>query len=105
MIEEQKMIKVASASKTASVAGAIAHTMRESESGEVKVRAMGAGAVNQAIKAIALACKFLLDDDPPVSICCIPAFVDLELDGEEKTAIEMMLQRHEFVDSDDDLAN
>ena len=103
MIEEQKMIKVASASKTASVAGAIAHAMRESESGEVKVRAMGASAVNQAIKAIALACKFLLDDDSPVSICCIPAFVDLELDGEEKTAIEMMLQRHEFVG--DDLAN
>lgn len=90
------MIKVAATSKTVGVAGAIAHTMRKSN--ETKMRAIGAGAVNQAIKAIAVARKYLLEDENPISIHCIPAFVELDLDGEEKTAVEVTIKRDEFVD-------
>ena len=85
------MIKVASTSRTGGVAGAIAHTMRREK--EAKVRAIGAGAVNQALKATILARRYLLEDEEPVSVCCVPNFVEIELEGEEKTAVEITIKQ------------
>jgi len=68
--------------------GAIAGFVRES--GQVKVRAIGAGAVNQAVKAAAIARGYLELDG--IDVICIPSFVELELDGQEYTAIELSIE-------------
>ncbi|NSW54058.1 MAG: stage V sporulation protein S [Anaerolineae bacterium] len=83
-----EIIKVKANSRTAAVAGAIAGVMREDAHAEVQ--AIGAGAVNQAIKAIVLA-KGYLDEDG-IHICCIPEFVDVDIDGKVRTAIKMSIQ-------------
>ena len=78
------VIKVSANSRTAAVAGAIAGVMRESRIAEVQ--SIGAGAVNQAIKAIILAKGYLLNDG--IEITCVPEFVDVEIDGKVRTAIK-----------------
>ena len=70
-----------------SVAGAIANEFREK--GEVNLQAIGAGAVNQAVKAIAISRGFLAPRG--VDLVCIPGFVDIEIDGEERTAIKFIV--------------
>lgn len=85
-----EIIKVKANSRTAAVAGAIAGVMREHKHAEVQ--AIGAGAVNQAIKAIVLA-KAYLDEDG-ISICCIPEFVDVDIDGKIRTAIKLAIGPH-----------
>ncbi len=82
------VIKVSARSRTASVAGAIAGVIRES--GKAEVQAIGAGAVNQAIKAIAIATGYLQDED--VHVVCVPSFVDVEINGQERTAIRMLVE-------------
>ena len=82
-----EIIKVKANSRTAAVAGAIAGVMREDRHAEVQ--AIGAGAVNQAIKAIVLARGYLNDDG--IVICCIPEFVDVDIDGKIRTAIKMTI--------------
>ena len=81
-------LKVSSKSNPNSVAGALANVMREK--GEVEVQAIGAGALNQAIKAIAIARGFLA----PVGkdVCCIPSFSDADVEGEERTAIKLLVK-------------
>jgi len=74
-------------SRTAAVAGAIAGVMREHRHAEVQ--AIGAGAVNQAIKALVLAKGYLAADGIPVF--CIPEFVDVEIDGKVRTAIKLIV--------------
>ncbi len=81
------LIKVSARSRTASVAGAVAGVMRESRRAEVQ--AIGAGAVNQAIKAIAIARAYLLEEDE--EIICIPSLVDIDIEGSERTALRVLV--------------
>jgi stage V sporulation protein S len=81
------IIKVSATSRTAAVAGAIAGVMRDHKHAEVQ--AIGAGAVNQAVKAVVLAKGYLAEDGIP--IYCIPEFVDVEIDGKVRTAIKIVV--------------
>jgi stage V sporulation protein S len=83
------LIKVGAKSHATLVAGAIAKTIREKTHAEVQ--AIGAGAVNQAVKAIAIAVNYLREDG--ISITCIPRFTDTEIDGHERTAIRFEIDR------------
>jgi stage V sporulation protein S len=78
------VIKVSANSRTAAVAGAIAGVVREFKVAEVQ--SIGAGAVNQAVKAIILAKGYLASDG--IDIVCVPEFVDVEIDGKVRTAIK-----------------
>lgn len=82
------VIKVKASSRTAAVAGAIAGIMRERH--HVEVQAIGAGAVNQAIKALVLAKGYLAEEG--MLIICIPEFVDVEIDGKVRTAIKLVVE-------------
>ena len=79
------MIKVSSNSRTAAVAGAIAGIVREHHRAEVQ--AIGAGAVNQAIKAIAIARGYLAKDG--IDVVCVPTFVEVDIEGQERTAVKL----------------
>ena len=83
-----EVLKVSSHSVPNSVAGAIAGVVRDKNA--VEVQAVGAGAANQAIKAIAIARGYLA----PVGIdlICIPAFANVVIDGEERTAIKLICE-------------
>jgi stage V sporulation protein S len=82
------MIRVAARSKSTAVAGAIAGVVREH--GRAEIQAIGAGAVNQALKAIAIATGFLALDG--VEVVCIPAFADVDIGGQERTAIRITVE-------------
>jgi stage V sporulation protein S len=82
------VIKVSARSRTAAVAGAIAGVMRENQ--RVEVQAIGAGAVNQAIKAIIIAKGYLADEG--VEVTCIPSFVDVLINDQERTAIRLIVE-------------
>jgi len=81
-------IKVAASSRTSAVAGAIAGVVREHQHAEVQ--AIGASAVNQAVKALALAKGYLAEDG--YDIVCIPHFVDVDIDGKIRTAIKFTVE-------------
>ena len=81
-------IKVSSKSNPNSVAGALANVFREKSS--VEMQAIGAGALNQAIKAIAIARGFVAPSGKNLVI--IPAFSDITIDGAEKTAIKLIIE-------------
>lgn len=83
-----EVLKVKANSRTAAVAGAIAGVIREHNRAEVQ--AIGAGAVNQAIKAIILARRYL--DEEGVSIGAIPEFVDVDIDGKIRTAVKLVVE-------------
>ena len=70
------------------VAGALAGTIRESHKAEIQT--IGAGALNQAIKAIAIARGYLAPAG--VDIWCYPAFVDIEIEGAERTGIKLFVE-------------
>ena len=78
-------LKVGTKSNPNSVAGALANVFREK--GSVEIQAIGAGALNQAIKAIAIARGFVAPSGK--NLVCIPAFTDIVIDEEEKTAIRL----------------
>lgn len=82
------IIKVKANSRTAAVAGAIAGVIRENKHAEVQ--AIGAGAINQAIKALVLAKGYLAEDG--IAIVCIPEFVDVEIDEKVRTAIKLIVE-------------
>lgn len=82
------VIKVKANSRTAAVAGAIAGVVREHNRAEVQ--AIGAGAINQAVKALVLARGYLAEDGIP--IVCIPEFVDVDIDGKVRTAIKLVVE-------------
>jgi stage V sporulation protein S len=82
------VIKVKAVSRTAAVAGAIAGVMREQKHAEVQ--AIGAGAVNQAVKALVLAKNFLVQDE--IDIIFTPEFVNVEIDGKVRTAIKFNVE-------------
>ncbi len=81
-------IKVSAQSRSTAVAGAIAGVIREHKHADVQ--AIGAGAVNQAIKAIAIARGYLEQDG--LDIVCIPGFVEVDVNGEERTAIKFAVE-------------
>jgi stage V sporulation protein S len=81
-------VRVAAKSKAPAVAGAIAGIVREQ--GRAEVQAIGAGAVNQAVKAIAIARGFLALEG--LDVVCIPGFTDVEIDGQERTAIRFAVE-------------
>ena len=85
---ESELLKVAANSNPNSVAGALARVVREN--GFAELQAVGAGAVNQAAKAIAIARGFLAPSG--FNIICVPAFMDIVIDGEERTAIKFVVQ-------------
>jgi stage V sporulation protein S len=83
------IIKVSGTSRTSAVAGAIAGVFRENKRAEVQ--AIGAIAVNQAIKALALAKGYLKEDG--YDVIFIPEFVDVEIDGKIRTAIKFIVEQ------------
>lgn len=82
------VIKVSARSRTAAVAGAIAGVMRDVHRAEVQ--AIGAGAVNQAVKATIIAKRYLKEEG--VEIVCVPSFVEIDIDGQERTAIRLVIE-------------
>ena len=88
-----EILKVSSHSSPNSVAGAIAGVIREQRA--VEVQAVGAGAANQAIKSIAIARGYLAPIG--VDLICIPAFANIQIDGEERTAIKLICEQRLFV--------
>jgi len=82
------MIKVSANSRTSAVAGAIAGVVREHKRAEVQ--AIGAGAVNQAVKALVLATGYLKGDE--IFVVCVPEFVDVDIDGKVRTAVKLVVE-------------
>lgn len=82
------IIKVKANSRTAAVAGAIAGVVREHKRAEVQ--AIGAGAVNQAVKALVLARGYLAEDG--ITVVAIPEFVDVDIEGKVRTAIKIVVE-------------
>jgi stage V sporulation protein S len=83
-----EVLKVSAKSNPNSVAGAVAGVLREPST--VELQAIGAGAINQAVKAIAIARGFMAPGG--VDLVCIPAFVDVMIGEEERTAIKFIVQ-------------
>lgn len=83
-----EVLKVSSKSNPNSVAGALAGVIREH--GSAEIQAVGAGAINQSVKAIAIARGFVSPSG--IDLICIPAFSDIVIDGEERTAIKLIVQ-------------
>jgi stage V sporulation protein S len=83
-----EVLKVSADSKPKAVAGAIAAILREK--GMVEMQAVGAGAVNQAVKAIAISRGFVAPNG--IDLVAIPAFTKVEIDGEERTAIKFLVE-------------
>ena len=82
-----EIIKVSAHSRSTAVAGAIAGVMRDH--GHAEVQAIGASAVNQAIKAVAIARSYLTQDG--IDIVCVPEFVEVDIEGQERTAVRLVI--------------
>ena len=83
-----EVLKVSTKSNPNSVAGALAAIIKEKNI--VEVQAVGAGAINQAVKAIAIARGFVAPSGK--NLVCIPAFTDIVIEGEERTAIKLIVE-------------
>ena len=83
-----EVLKVSTKSNPNSVAGALAAILKEKSL--VEIQAIGAGAINQAIKSVAIARGFIAPSGK--DIVCIPAFTDIQIDGEERTAMKLIVQ-------------
>ncbi len=83
-----EVLKVSTRSRPSAVAGAIAGVIRES--GSAEVQSIGAGATNQAIKAVAIARSYLQEEG--IDIVCVPSFIDVAIDEEERTAIRLVVE-------------
>lgn len=86
--EEMEVLKVSAKSNPNSVAGALAGVIRER--GAAEIQAIGAGALNQSVKAIAIARGFVAPSG--INLICIPAFTDIQIDGEERTALKLIVE-------------
>jgi stage V sporulation protein S len=82
------MIKVSANSRTSAVAGAIAGVVREHH--RAVVQAIGAGAVNQAVKALVLATGYLQNDG--IHVTCVPEFADVSIEDKVRTAIKLVIE-------------
>ena len=83
-----EILKVSAKSNPNSVAGALAGVMREK--GGAEIQAIGAGALNQAIKSVAIARGFVAPGG--IDLVCVPAFTDMQIEGEERTAIKLIVE-------------
>ena len=83
-----EVLKVSARSRPSAVAGAIAGVVRET--GRAEVQAIGAGATNQAVKAVAIARDYLLETG--IEAVCLPAFIDVTIDDEDRTAIRLIVE-------------
>lgn len=83
-----EVLRVSTKSNPNSVAGALAGVLREK--GTAELQAVGAGALNQAVKAVAIARGFVAHSG--IDLVCVPAFADIEIDGEERTAIKLIIE-------------
>lgn len=83
------VLKVSAKSNPNSVAGALAAVLRERETAELQ--AVGAGAINQAVKAVAIARSYLKSSE--IDLACVPSFIDVEIDGNERTGISLAIER------------
>jgi stage V sporulation protein S len=86
--ENGEVLKVSAKSRPSAVAGAIAGVVRDA--GRAEVQAIGAGATNQAVKAVAIARDYLLESG--IDAICVPAFIDVTIDNEERTAIRLVVE-------------
>ena len=84
-----EVLRVSANSSPKSVAGAIAAVVREQ--GKVEVQAVGAGAVNQTVKAIAIARGFVAPNG--IDLVAVPGFAEINIGGEERTAIKILVER------------
>ena len=82
------VLKVSAKSNPNSVAGALAGVLREH--GRAEMQAIGAGALNQAIKAVAIARGFVAPSG--MDLICIPAFIEIEIEGGQRTAIKLLVE-------------
>lgn len=82
------VLKVSAHSNPKSVAGALAAVVREK--GSAEIQAVGAGAVNQAVKAIAICRGFVAPNG--INLIAIPAFAEIIIDSEERTAIKFIVE-------------
>lgn len=80
-------LKVSATSNPPSIAGAIAGVIRDH--GKTDIQAIGAASINQAVKAIAIARGYLAPTG--IDLICIPAFMDMEVNGEHRTGIKLIL--------------
>lgn len=85
---QMDVLKVSAKSNPNAVAGAVAGMLREH--GTVSVQVIGAGALNQAVKAIAVARWFVEEDG--IDLVCVPMFCDIEIEGEDRTAIRLVVE-------------
>lgn len=85
---KMEIIKVGSKSNPNSVAGALANILRDTS--KVEIQTIGAGALNQGIKAIAIARGFVAPSGK--NIICTPTFADITIDGNTKTAIKLIVE-------------
>ncbi len=83
-----ELIKVSANSRSTAVAGAIAGVVREH--GRAEVQAIGAGAVNQAVKAATIARGYLLLDG--INVILIPSFGEITIDGAERTTVKLTIE-------------
>jgi stage V sporulation protein S len=91
-----ELIKVSAQSRSTAVAGAIAGVMREQ--GYAEVQAIGASAVNQAVKAVAIARGYLEQDD--MDLVIVPSFTEVDIEGNERTAVRLAIfKRPEALDA------
>jgi stage V sporulation protein S len=81
-------LRVSTRSNPNSVAGAVAGALRQA--GAVEIQIVGAGALNQAVKAVAIARGFVAPSG--IDLVCIPTFADIEIDGEHRTAIRLSIE-------------
>jgi stage V sporulation protein S len=83
-----EVLKVSAKSNPNSVAGALAGVLREK--GAAEIQAIGAGAINQAVKSVAIARGFVAPGG--MDLVCIPAFTDIMIENEERTAIRIIVE-------------
>lgn len=83
-----ELLKISAKSSPNSVAGAIAGLIKEQ--GKAEMQAVGAGAINQAVKAVAIARGFVAPTG--VELVCSPAFTDIKINNEDKTAIRFLVE-------------
>ena len=88
VVRAGEVLKVSARSRPSAVAGAIAGVVRES--GRAEVQAIGAGATNQAVKAVAIARDYLRETG--IDAVCLPAFIDVMIDNEDRTAIRLVIE-------------
>lgn len=83
-----EVLRVSTKSNPNAVAGALAGVLRQA--GSAEIQAIGAGAINQAVKAVAIARGYVAPSG--MDLVCIPAFTDVHIEGEERTAIKFIVE-------------